>query len=133
MRSLSFLARRFEWAPFEKTLADAADAEADASDDALVAFLHVEPSDGSPEALRKMLKHLKWMANKRDVKNVVLHSFTHLGGESAEPERALELFHALRERLESTGYAVKITPFGWLCRWSLDVHGESLAKVYKAF
>ena len=37
----------------------------------------------------------------------------------------------LSERLTNTSYTVKNTPFGYFCEWQLDVHGESLAKVYK--
>jgi hypothetical protein len=37
----------------------------------------------------------------------------------------------LADRLRKTGYTVKSTPFGYFCEWQLDVHGESLAKVYK--
>jgi hypothetical protein len=134
VRSLCFLARRFEWAPFERTLPDAGEAPpSGAVEHALVAFLHVEARDvaDTADAVRKTIKHLKWIANKRDVKEIVLHSFTHLGGESAEPALALAFLGAVRERLESTGYRVSITPFGWFSSWTLDVYGESLAKVYK--
>ncbi len=39
----------------------------------------------------------------------------------------------LDERLTSTGYSVKQTPFGWFCAWDLKVYGESMAKVWKQF
>ena len=44
-----------------------------------------------------------------------------------------DIFESLinRERLGSTGYEVKTTPFGWFCEWDLSVYGESLAKVWK--
>jgi hypothetical protein len=34
---------------------------------------------------KKTLKNAKWPVNKREFKRVVLHPFTHLGGENAEP------------------------------------------------
>jgi len=37
----------------------------------------------------------------------------------------------LADPLRATGYAVKVTPFGWLCQGSLDVFGESMAKVFQ--
>jgi len=99
--------------------------------------MHVEANDQSDEArkrcFRKTLKHLKWLANKRDFKNIVLHSFTHLGGENAEPDFAREFIDELSERLASTGYATCTTPFGYFSEWDINVYGESLAKVYKAF
>ena len=42
-----------------------------------------------------------------------------------------EVVRDLAERLRKTGYEVAITPFGWFSAWSIDVRGESLAKVFK--
>jgi hypothetical protein len=80
---------------------------------------------------RQTLKHLKWLANKRELHTVVLHSFTHLGGDSAEPAQAEVFLDRLAQRLAETGYRAHVTPFGWLNEWDLCVHGESLAKVWK--
>ena len=74
---------------------------------------------------------MKWLAGKRSWKRVVLHSFTHLGGENASPEFARGFLEELDERLSATGYEVARTPFGWFCEWELSVYGESLAKVWK--
>lgn len=134
MRVLTFLVDRFAWSPFSKTLDDAPDASPGEVTDAVVAFLHVEPSDVGEEqdkVFKKLLKHLKWLANKRELTTIVLHSFTHLGAENAPAEDALALFERMAERLRETGYAVEITPFGWFSSWSIDVRGESLAKVFK--
>lgn len=135
MRCLTFLVDRFAWSPFSQTLDDAPPAEPGEVTDAVVAFLHVEPDDVTEEragkVFKKTLKHLKWLANKRELKTIVLHSFTHLGAENAEADEALALFERLAERLRGTGYAVEITPFGWFSSWSIDVRGESLAKVFK--
>ena len=71
------------------------------------------------------------LCNKRAMTRVVLHSFTHLGAVSAEPAFARGFLDELAERLRGGGYEVRCTPFGHMCSWNLDVHGESLAKVYK--
>jgi len=136
MKLLCFQAERFRWRPFERTLPDAADGgEAVEVRDAVVAFLHVERADvegvGAESAFRQTLKHLKWLANKRQLRSVVLHSFTHLGGDSAAPAAAHALLERLAARLGETGYAVRITPFGWMNEWDLSVYGASLAKVWK--
>jgi hypothetical protein len=136
MRLLCFQAKRFWWKPFERTLPDAVQPEAEVEvHDAVVAFVHVEHDDTDPErevaVFRQTLKHLKWLANKRSLRTVVLHSFTHLGGESAEPAAAHALLTRLAERLRETGYTTHVTPFGWFDEWDLSVHGESLAKVWK--
>ncbi len=99
-----------------------------------MAFIQVETKDEGDyaRAFRHLLKHLKWLANKKGFRTIVLHSFTHLGGENASPELAQQLFDEMAARLQSTGYTVATTPFGYFCSWQLDVYGESLAKVYKA-
>lgn len=134
MKLLTFQARRFWWRSFSKTLEDVADLEVEEEVvDAVVAFYQVEAGDAEDRerVFRQTLKHLKWLANKRDMRNIVLHSFTHLGGDNAAPEFALAFSEDLAERLRATGYTVWITPFGYFNEWDLSVYGESLAKVWK--
>lgn len=136
MRLLCFQAKRFWWKPFTATLPDAAPAT-DATEvlDAVVAFVHVERGDvdgeGAESAFRQALKHLKWLANKRSLRIVVLHSFTHLGGDAASAAPAQALLERLAARLVETGYVAHVTPFGWMNEWEISVYGESLAKVWK--
>jgi hypothetical protein len=135
MRLLTYQAEHFAWRSFSKTLPEVDDAEVnEAVDDALVVFMHIEHKDfeAGAKTFKHALKHVKWLANKRDLKTIVLHSFTHLGGESAEPTQAQGFMHSLKERLEATDYTVRLTPFGYFCSWDLRVYGDSLAKVYKA-
>jgi hypothetical protein len=134
VRLLMFQAKRFRWKSFSKTLENAADLEAeDTVEEAVVIFMHVEARDVSDrdEVLRKTLKNTKWLANKRNLKRVVLHSFTHLGGENAEPAFAGPFIDELADRLRATGYQVWVTPFGYFSEWDLSVYGESLGKVWK--
>ncbi len=136
MKLLTFLARSFAWQTFSKTLPEVPDMDvSERVEDAVIVFMHIEARDIEPEAraraFRHTLKHIKWLANKRGQKTIVLHSFSHLGGANAPPEQARQLMSDLAERLGSTGYTVHMTPFGYFCSWSLDVHGESLAKVWK--
>lgn len=137
MNLLCFQAKRFHWKTHAKTLAEVSDQEVDREvEEALVVFVHVEESDAngsrSVPVLRQSLKHIKWLANKRALKNIVLHSFTHLGGDTAQPAFAESFINTAGERLRETGYRVWITPFGYFCEWDLSVYGESLAKVWKA-
>ena len=134
MRMLMFQAQSFWWKSFSKTLEQVEDVEAEERvEDAVVAFMHVEAHDADDRdaVFRKTLKNIKWLANKRDLKRVVLHSFTHLGGENAEPEFAGALIEELADRLRATGYEVWVTPFGYFNEWDLKVYGESLGKVWK--
>lgn len=136
MKLLCFQAKRFHWRTHSKTIESVPDVNVDEEvADSVVVFLHAETSDEAADRkssiLRQAVKHVKWLANKRKLKNIVIHSFTHLGGDSASPTAANSCIGALDARLRESGYQVWITPFGYLCEWDLSVHGESLAKVWK--
>lgn len=136
MKLLCFQAKHFRWKTYSKTLVEVADQDVDEQvADAIVIFVHAEKSDEEadkkPSVLRQTLKHIKWLANKRDFKNIVIHSFTHLGGETAAPDFAETLIKAVAERLRENTYTVWTTPFGYFCEWDLSVYGDSLAKVWK--
>ncbi len=136
MKLLCFQAKRFRWKTHSKTLPGVPDQDLEEETiEAVVVFVHAEASDEGEERknsiLRHTLKHVKWLANKRGLKNIVLHSFTHLGGETASPASAESFINALAQRLRETDYQVWITPFGYFCEWDLSVYGESLAKVWK--
>ena len=132
---LTYQAKQFDWMPHHKTVPDVPDVtEGGQCRECVVVWLHVENDDQKEpvRVIRQTLKHIKWIANKRSMKAIVLHSFAHLGGETAPAGFAMETMTKLAERLTATGYVVQITPFGYFCSWSLDVYGDSLAKVYKA-
>ena len=136
MKLLCFQAKRFRWKTHSKTLPDVADQDIDQEvSDTVVIFLQAEAADGDSErnasVLRQTLKHIKWLANKRELNNIVLHSFTHLGGLTAPAELAESFITTLQQHLSETGYQVWTTPFGYFCEWDLSVYGESLAKVWK--
>ena len=101
---------------------------------AVVVFVHAEADDADRGAklVSKAARNVKWLANKRALRNVVLHSFTHLAPEKAPAEFASAFLDALAERLGSNGYAVTVTPFGWSCAWDIEVHGDPIGKVFKS-
>src|SRR5262245_1537318 len=136
MKLLCFQAKRFRWKTHSKTLPEVSDLDIEEEvAEAVVAFIHAEASDAdegrAAAVLRQSVKHIKWLANKRALKNIVLHSFTHLGGDTAQPARAEAFISTLAERLGENGYQVWTTPFGYFCEWDISVYGESLAKVWK--
>ncbi len=136
MKLLCFQAKRFRWQTYAKTLPDVPDQRVDQEvKEAVIVFIHAETADAAPErassVLRQSVKHIKWLANKRSMRNLVLHSFAHLGGAGAEPEFAGSLIEELARRLTEGGYQVATTPFGYFCEWDLSVYGDSLAKVWK--
>lgn len=136
MKLLCFRAKRFRWKTHSKTLSEVVDQETEGEvEKAVIVFVHAEQSDAADDryasVLRQSLKHVKWLANKRGFKNIVLHSFTHLGGDTAQPVFAQSFIETAAARLRETGYQVCTTPFGYFCEWDLSVYGESLAKVWK--
>ena len=135
MKLLMFQSPRFHFKSFLKTRPEAADHEIDEDvTEAAVIFVHAEAEDEerSTKVFSKVLKNIKWIANKRGLRNVVLHSFTHLSESKAEAEFAHAFLEDLAARLEQSGYSVWLTPFGYTCEWDLSVYGESLAKVFKS-
>ena len=136
MKLLCFQAKRFRWKSHSKSLTDVLEQKVEEEvSESLIVFIQAEATDEETTrksaVLRQTLKHLKWLANKRKLKNIVLHSFAHLGGNPASAPCAESILSDLRRRLLETGYEVWVTPFGYSCEWDLSVYGESLAKVWK--
>ena len=102
---------------------------------ALIGFLHIEEKDGENQAkaVTKMIKNLKWAANKNNTKNIVLHSFAHLSESKASPEITKEIFVAAEQRLLNSDFKVWQTPFGYFLNLKVDAPGYSLARIFKEF
>jgi hypothetical protein len=134
MKLLTFLARRFAWSAHVASDAPATVEQAapGALEECVVVFVHAERADEQParraSTLRQAAKHVQWLARKRDTRRCVLHSFTHLGGETSESRFAAEWMGELAQRLQTKGFEVAQTPFGHSCAWELAVHGEPLAR-----
>src|SRR5437867_10532666 len=128
MKLLCFQAKRFRWKTHSKTLPEVVDRDVEEEvRDAIVVFIHAERSDEDEarrdSVLRQSLKHIKWLANKRALKNIVIHSFTHLGGETASPSFA-ECFITLWPRLlADPAYQLWVTPLGYFGVWDLRLFG----------
>lgn len=135
MRVLFWYCDQFGWNPSIKTLADAPDAAADSHGNAVVAFIHVEPEDAeeASSAETKLVKNAKWLARKWETQEIILHSFTHLGEDKADPALAKALIDRAQNRLETAGYVAIQTPYGYFNDLTLQAQGHPLARIYKAF
>lgn len=136
MKLLCFQAKRFRWKTYSKSLPDVPDQNIEEEiEETLVVFMHAEAGDWEEarksSVARQTLKHIKWLANKRGLTNIVLHSFAHLGGNDSPPALAKASIAELTQHLGEGGYNVRTTPFGYFCEWDLSVYGDSLAKVWK--
>jgi len=81
--------------------------------EAAVIFVHTEAEDEQrrSKVLTKTLKNIKWLANKRGLKNIVLHSFTHLADSKASPEFAHNFLEEVAGRLRADGLQRLANPF----------------------
>jgi len=137
MRLLIFQAKHFSFTATHKGSPLGAEIPvpaSDAVDQALVAYIQMEPRDEERDkaVLDQAVKYFRWFARKREMKRVVLHSFAHLAEERSSPEFALEFFQRLQEKLEQYEFVVSQTPFGWSLEWDLQVEGHAFAKTFKA-
>lgn len=131
-----FYAKEWWYRTAEKSLPHVPDIDREESaSDAVVIFFHSEAADeGDRKAvLQKFLKNVKWLAGKFGTKNVVFHSFNHLGVSKSSPEFAAGILDEAQDRLERGGYSVMRTPFGYFNEFRIHVAGDSLAKVFKEF
>lgn len=135
MRVLFWYCDRFDWTPAMKTLPDTPEAEPAENENAVVAFVHIEPGDveAGSSTETKLVKNAKWLARKWEITRVVLHSFTHLGEEKAEADKAQSLLGRAQKRLEKAGYSVVQTPYGYFLDLAIKAPGHPLARVYKEF
>jgi hypothetical protein len=136
MKLLIWYCSSFAYIPSIKTLEDADPVDGSKRwQNAVVAFIHAEEDDQEDvqNVEKKVLKNLKWAAGKNETKTVVLHSFAHLSDSKARPDFTKALFNSLQERMETAGYEVGQTPFGWFLDLDMQAPGHSLARVFKAF
>ena len=135
MRVLFWYCDRFAWQPAMKTLEDAPPAEGADFKKVVVAFVHVEPADvaeGS-SAETKLVKNAKWLSRKWEIRRVILHSFSHLAEEKADPQAARALLDRAQGRLQEAGYEAVQTPYGYFHDLRMQAPGRPLARIFKRF
>lgn len=98
-------------------------------------FIHSEEQDeeNRSSVLRKMVKNIRWLAQKNECNAITLHSFAHLDDSKADPKFTDLLIEEVGAKLRERGFNVHIVPFGAFYEFSLHVKGPSLAKVFKQF
>ena len=136
MKLLLMYMYKFSYKPGLKVLENAEEIkEGQEFKDVQVAFVHVEKEDEEniKGVEKKLVKNLKWIANKNNTNRIILHSFAHLSESKAEANITKELFDRTEERLRNSGYEVYQTPFGYFLGLNLNAPGFSLARVFKSF
>lgn len=136
MKLLMIYCEKFGYKTSMKTLEEVADQTGEEQIlNAVVGFINMEAEDEANAAKieTKMIKNLKWAANKNDSKTIVLHSFAHLSESKAEPAKVAELLDNAEERLKSSGYEVLQTPFGYFLDLDIKAPGSPLTRLFKSF
>ena len=135
MRVLFWYCDKFGWTPTIKTLDQVPISKSDEKNKVVVAFVHIEPKDveqGSSSET-KLVKNAKWLARKWDVTKILLHSFTHLGEEKADPDQAKLLLERVHQRLLKAEYDASLTAYGYYNDLVIEAPGHPLARIYKEF
>jgi len=131
-----FYATEWWYRTASRTLPDVPEVgKEESAEKAAVVFFHAEAEDEEKRegVVRKFVKNTKWIAGKFGTRTVVLHSFNHLSRSKSSPEFARGILTEATEKLESAGYTVMTTPFGYFNEFRMHVAGDSLAKVFKEF
>ncbi|MBN2519075.1 MAG: threonyl-tRNA synthetase editing domain-containing protein [Bacteroidales bacterium] len=136
MTVLFIYCKKFGYTPTVKTVECVADNKNAAGyyENIQTAFVQVEEEDiaKNTEVEKKLVKNLKWICSKNQVKKLVLHSFAHLSESKADPGFTMQLFNNIEERMKNVGYEVHQTPFGYFLDLQLDAPGFSLARIFKS-
>lgn len=136
MRVIFWYMDSFKYHPALKNLESAEEVrKGNEIKESIVAFIHAEEKDeeNASKVETKLIKNIKWLAGKLNCQSIVLHSFAHLSESKSNPDFLKILFDRARQRLESSGYKVSQTPFGYFLDIELSAPGKSLARVYKEF
>jgi len=136
VKLLMLYVERFAWRTAQKALESAPEIDArETVADALVGLIHAEPGDAEDPGRveKKLIKNLKWAARKNESRRIVLHSFSHLAEEKADPEFARELLEGARKRLQGAGYEALQTPFGYFLDLDIAAPGRSTARIFASF
>ena len=116
MRVLFWYCQRFNWVPTLQSLEGSIPAHPATNENAVVAFIHVEPQDVQENhaAETKLVKNAKWLARKWSTQRIIL-------------------LERVDKRLQNAGYTVVQTPYGYFNDLVIEAPGHPLARIYKAF
>lgn len=136
MKLLMIYSDHFAWRTAEKGLETAESVNEERRlEGVLVGMIHAEAQDET-EVSRvetKLVKNLKWGARKNATLRIVLHSFSHLAETKASPEFTKALLDRAEARLQSSGYEIWQTPFGYFHDLDLSAPGRSTARIFASF
>lgn len=101
--------------------------------ESLHVWIHSEKEDEENRSgvLRKMVKNIRWLAQKIDCNRITLHSFAHLDDSKSDSRFADSLIEDVATKLREREFDIHVVPFGHFYEFNMHVKGPSLAKVFK--
>jgi len=135
MKILLIHAEKFMWRVREKAKVSISDTLTDENEhveieNVLVAFTTFEKEDEkNVEAISKRaVENIIEVAERINVKKVVLYPYAHLSKKLGKPTKAIEALDTISEKLSEKGYEVIRSPFGYYKEFLLHCKGHPLAE-----
>jgi threonyl-tRNA synthetase len=99
----------------------------------LVLFTSAEEGDADTkdDLLQNAVREIAGVAEKLNVRELVLYPYAHLSSALAKPADAQALIKELESKLARAGYKVHRSPFGWYKAFSLKCKGHPLSELSK--
>lgn len=133
MRLLIWHVDSFTAEPTERGRSKVADTEPQTATitDGLVVFAAVEKGDepGAEGVATRAAAAIAEVARQLGAHEVLLHSFAHLFVELSAPATARDVLNAVQRSLETEGYTVSQSAFGWFNRVEMRAKGHPLSRV----
>ena len=118
MKILMFHVDSFWFCPDEQI-----DAKWTNFDESLLVWIQAEAQDEADQTgvIRKMVKNIRWLSKKHGLKQIILHSFAHLGESKSAPEFADGIIEETAARLRERAFDIHIVPFGGFHEFKMHV------------
>ncbi|MBS3138861.1 hypothetical protein J4207_04100 [Candidatus Woesearchaeota archaeon] len=99
----------------------------------LVVFVTIEEKD-TEQTLSPVAKELRRIAQKNNVKHVILNPFAHLSSQLASPPKAIELLDFFAKKLkECNDFRTERSVFGWYKQFTIDVKGHEYSQIFREY
>ncbi|MEN6444186.1 MAG: threonine--tRNA ligase [Methanoregula sp.] len=134
MRLLLIHSDYIEYEAKKKTkMAEECSVMSDREEEALTVFCAVESVDEEDleGVVSQAVLEITKTAGQVDVKKIVLYPYAHLSSDLASPDIAIATLKAMKEALDTEGFAVKRAPFGWYKSFKISCKGHPLSELSK--
>ncbi|MEM5778184.1 MAG: threonine--tRNA ligase [Candidatus Aenigmatarchaeota archaeon] len=134
MRILQFHSDFIEYAPIEKEIRNAEEAEKKTVryENIVVLYTAIEKEDTTAIA-KKAVDEIKQSLEVIKCNKILIYPFVHLSNNPASAELALKILKEMESYAKESGLETYRAPFGWNKAFSLKIKGHPLAEQSKVF